>query len=152
MSLYAERLSDAATTQQAEPAALPQFGERRQEKNTAQPVPGLPEAGTDIMTPKARKKIAAKAGRRKESMLRTYLFLFALGFVAMIYITHIFATEKLLQQVSAAEQELERVQMIHDARMLRYEQLTGPSAVFERATELGFEHAGPADYVIERGR
>lgn len=105
-----------------------------------------------VLTQAAVKKKAARKQKKKAGTLTVYSLLFAAGLLAMLYITHQFAMQKLLEEVGAAQRELDRVQMIHEARVLRYEQLTGPSEVFSRARELGFEHAGPADYVIERRR
>lgn len=128
------------------------YGERKSAP-VQEPVPAaaaLPEA--PVMTPAATRKQTAAAKKGKVSALTVYACLLAFGIFAMMYITHTFAMQQLVQDVSAAQRELERAEMLHERRVLQYEQLTGPSEVFSRARELGFVHVGPADFVIERGR
>ncbi len=74
-----------------------------------------------------------------------------IGVAGFIYITHVFTTQNLLQDVNEVRLEYDKVRSIHETRVLDFEQITGPAAVFSRARELGYEQSGPADYIIIRG-
>ncbi|MCH8486356.1 MAG: hypothetical protein LAT75_05785 [Candidatus Cyclonatronum sp.] len=151
MSSYVERtpFSPSQAGKAYEPFAgnpASVFGERM-------PVADTPAKPQDtFITAAAAKKQAAKKQEKKSGVLKIYGILFAVGLLAMAYITHQYAMQQLLDEVGQSQRELDRVQMIHEARVLRYQQLTGPSEVFSRARAQGFEHIGPADFVIERGR
>lgn len=156
MSSYVERSPFNPLPSRDEPAAASAasglYGERKPSpaQKTEAATADIPDV--PVMTHAAMRKKAAAQRKVRGSALTIYACLFAFGIFAMMYITHTFAMQQLVQDVSAAQRELERVEMLHERRVLQYEQLTGPSEVFSRARALGFEHVGPADFVIERGR
>ncbi len=102
-----------------------------------------------------------RAGKRKLPFAGTLPFSIApgklilwslvAGVCGFAYITHVFTTQQLLQEVNEVRLEHDKVKNVHEDQLLTYEQLTGPAAVFTRARTLGYEQSGPADYVIIRG-
>ena len=53
-------------------------------------------------------------------------FTLVAAFLGFIYLTHVFATQKLLGQVHQLQEEYEQSQQLHDDLKLRYNQMTGP--------------------------
>lgn len=85
--------------------------------------------------------------RFKPSMLML-LSLIISGF-GFIYLTHVFATQKLLKEVQALETEFSKTRHTYEELKLRYDRLIGPVEIYEKATNAGFINGGPADYIIE---
>lgn len=73
------------------------------------------------------------------------LILGALGFA---YLTHVFATQSLLEDVQALENEYNKARQTHDELKLQYDRLIGPAEIYDKAQEAGFINGGPADYII----
>lgn len=71
-----------------------------------------------------------------------------LGVFGFAYLTHVFATQKLLQEVQQLESEYNKTRQIHDELKLKYDRMIGPAEIYEKAKEQGFENGGPADKVI----
>lgn len=69
----------------------------------------------------------------------------ALGFA---YLTHVFATQKLLQEVQALENKYNKARQTHDELKLQYDRLIGPAEIYDKAQVAGFINGGPADYTI----
>ncbi|MCH8567873.1 MAG: hypothetical protein LAT67_06405 [Balneolales bacterium] len=91
--------------------------------------------------PKKRKMVSFAPGKM-------VLWSLLLGVCGYAYITHVFTTQQLLQEVSQVQREYSRVQMIYEDRSLTFDRMTGPADIFLRARELGYQDSGPADYVI----
>jgi hypothetical protein len=77
------------------------------------------------------------------------LWSFIVGLFGFLYITHVFTTQKTLQQVSDIRLEHERLRIIYEDKALTYEQLIGPAQIYERAKSLGFIDSSPHDKVLE---
>ena len=73
------------------------------------------------------------------------LIIGALGFA---YITHVFATQRLLREVQQLETEYNKARQQHDELKLQYDRLVGPAEIYEKAKQQGFVNGGPADHVI----
>ena len=71
------------------------------------------------------------------------------GLIGFTYLTHVFATQKLLQEVQALEKEYNSVRQIHDGLKLEYDRMIGPAEIYEKAKKAGFINYGPADYTIK---
>lgn len=71
-----------------------------------------------------------------------------LGIIGFTYLTHVFATQKLLQEVQVLEKEYNNARQIHDGLKLQYDRLIGPAEIYEKAREAGFINYEPADYTI----
>lgn len=70
------------------------------------------------------------------------------GVLGFAYLTHVFATQKLLQEVQALENEYNKARQTHDELKLQYDRLIGPAEIYDKAQEAGFINGGPADYTI----
>lgn len=71
-----------------------------------------------------------------------------IGAFGFAYLTHVFATQKLLQEVQALEQEYNKARQMHDELKLRYDRMVGPAEIYQQAKEQGFINGGPADKII----
>ncbi len=73
----------------------------------------------------------------------------AIGVAGYFYLTHLFATQAVYDEVQRLEQEHEAAQRIYQDRQLTYDRMTGPVQIYQRAGELGFIHGDAADPTIE---
>jgi len=76
------------------------------------------------------------------------LGIFVLGLFGFFYLSHVFATQKLLREVQQLEQEFNKARTTHDELKLRYDRMVGPAEIYEKAKNMGFVNGGPADQVI----
>lgn len=72
-----------------------------------------------------------------------------MGLLGVVYLNHVFATQKLLEEVNQLEAEYNQVKRMHDDYRLRYDRMIGPAEIYERAKNRGFINGGPAEKVIE---
>lgn len=100
---------------------------------------------------KPNKKIGQRTGIKLSSFKPAKIIAFTLvtAFLGFIYLTHVFATQKLLGQVHQLQEEYEQSQQLHDDLKLRYNRMTGPVNIYRKAKDLGFINAGPADQILE---
>ena len=100
---------------------------------------------------KANKKIGQRTGIKLSSFKSAKIIAFTVvaAFLGFIYLTHVFATQKLLGQVHELQKEYEQSQQVHDDLKLRYNRMTGPVNIYRNDRELGFINAGPADQILE---
>lgn len=101
---------------------------------------------------RSRKKVDSQ-GLPKSSMPKIkpgmmILLSLIIGAIGFAYLTHVFATQKLLQEVQALESEYNKARQTHDELKLEYDQLIGPAEIYEKAQNAGFINGGPADYII----
>lgn len=73
----------------------------------------------------------------------------AMGLLGILYLNHVFATQKLLQEVNQLEREYNQVKRMHDDYRLTYDRMIGPAEIYEKAKSRGFINGGPAEKVIE---
>lgn len=71
-----------------------------------------------------------------------------LGTLGIAYISHVFATQELLQDVQKLERKYKHTKRAHDRYRLKYDQMIGPAAIYENAKKAGFVNGGPAEKVI----
>lgn len=74
------------------------------------------------------------------------LIIGALGFA---YLTHVFATQRLLEEVQTLENEYNKARQTHDELKLQYDRMVGPAEIYDKAQASGFINGGPAEYIIE---
>ena len=79
---------------------------------------------------------------------RMILYTIILGALGFAYLTHVFATQKLLEEVQILENEYNKARQQHDELKLQYDRMVGPAEIYEKAKEQGFVNGGPADKVI----
>jgi hypothetical protein len=73
---------------------------------------------------------------------------FLIGICGIIYISHVFSTQQTLTEVNQLENEYNKALRIYQEKRLTYERMTGPKEIYQKARELGFVNAGPADQII----
>tara|TARA_R110000868_G_scaffold259361_3_gene517215 strand:+ start:43684 stop:44100 length:417 start_codon:yes stop_codon:yes gene_type:complete len=96
-----------------------------------------------------RPKVAQKStGLPKIKPGKVILATIIIGVFGFAYLTHVFATQKLLQEVQILEQEYNKVRQMNDELKLRYDRMVGPAEIYQKAKEQGFINGGPADKVI----
>lgn len=95
-----------------------------------------------------------KNGKKKKIPLpdikpwKVILFSIAIGALGVLYLSHVFATQELLQEVQQLEQEYKKVKRAHDNYRLTFDRMTGPADIYQKAKQQGFINGGPADKVI----
>lgn len=112
----------------------------------------------DIASPSPTSAKAAKRSAKKGTSARTgfptikpgkvILATFLIGVIGFAYLTHVFATQRLLQEVQQMEKEYNQARQIHDELKLSYDRMVGPAEIYSKAKEQGFVNGGPADKVI----
>lgn len=97
-----------------------------------------------------RKKTEAKGKINLPTITpwKVILTSFLIGICGILYITHVFSTQQLLQEVQQLENEFNKASRVHAERRLAYDRMVGPKEIYQRAREQGFINAGPADEVI----
>ncbi len=73
----------------------------------------------------------------------------AIGGVGMLYLHHLFATRKLLNNVQQMENKYQQVKRQHKRYKLKYERMIGPAEITKEAKKLGFINGGPAKKIIK---
>lgn len=104
---------------------------------------GKPPASAPKVTPKKEK------GFSRIAPWKIILTTILIGIGGYFYLTHLFATQEIYQEVRQLEQEYETARRVYDERRLMYERMTGPARIYSRAGELGFIHGSAGDTVIE---
>lgn len=103
-------------------------------------------------TKKARKNAtrdkATQSGLPKIKPGKVILITILLGALGFAYLTHVFSTQRLLQEVQQLESEYNKARQMHDELKLRYDRMVGPAEIYEKAKEQGFINGGPSDKVI----
>lgn len=72
----------------------------------------------------------------------------ALGVFGVLYISHVFRTQRLLRDVQKMEQRYNKAKRRHDEYKLTYDRMIGPAEIYNKAKEQGFINGGPAEKVI----
>lgn len=114
-------------------------------KHTAQKKNSTPNAS-------ASPKTKSPKGLPKLKPGKVILATFILGIIGFTYLTHVFATQALLEEVQQLEQEYNLTRQLHDELRLRYDRMVGPAEIYQKAKEQGFVNGGAADKVIEVNR
>lgn len=97
---------------------------------------------------KKKDAIPKGAGFPKVKPGKIILATIILGIFGFAYLTHVFATQRLLQEVQTLEKEYNKTRQMYDELQLRYDRMVGPAEIYEKAKQQGFENGSPADKVI----
>jgi cell division protein FtsL len=119
-------------------------------RKVPQPDLTLSPSSTKSAKPKNNKKVGASKAvfpSLKPSMV--ILASIIIGVFGFAYLTHVFATQKLLREVQLMESEYNKARQQYDELKLQYDRLVGPAEIYKKAKEQGFINGGPADNVIE---
>lgn len=71
-----------------------------------------------------------------------------LGGLGLLYLTHVFATQKLLNETHQLEAQFNKSRSQFDELKLQYERMIGPAEIYQKAEAQGFINGGPAEKVI----
>lgn len=112
----------------------------------------------DIASPSPSSAKAGKRSAKQGTLARTgfpaikpgkvILATILIGAFGFAYLTHVFATQRLLQEVQQMEKQYNKARQIHDELKLSYDRMVGPAEIYSKAKEQGFINGGPADKVI----
>ena len=114
----------------------------------------LPDKESPSPSPKRKRKAAKSTSKMVKNRIRgispwkVILATVLIGAFGFLYLTHVFATQKLLEEVQLLESEYNKARTQHDALKLQYDRLVGPADIYNKAEEAGFVNGGPADKVI----
>lgn len=72
-----------------------------------------------------------------------------LGGIGILYLHHVFATQRLLQKVQAMEKQHKQAQRRYKKVRMKYYRLTGPVNITTKAKKMGFVNGGPAKRIIK---
>lgn len=72
----------------------------------------------------------------------------AAGAFGIAYIHHGFQMQEQLNRVEALENQMERTRRVFAEKQIRYDRLTGPKEIYQKAQEAGFVSSGPANQSI----
>ena len=75
----------------------------------------------------------------KVSTARFALVVFLLASIFTLYITHVYATQDVLDELQALRRENLRLHLQHNTLTGAFDHVTGPSVVYQRAAEIGLE-------------
>lgn len=93
-------------------------------------------------------KPASKVGLPKIKPWKVILGSVIIGIFGLLYLTHVFSTQRLLEEVQTLEAEYNRARAQYDELKLRYDRMVGPAEIYRKAEGQGFINGGPADKVI----
>lgn len=71
-----------------------------------------------------------------------------IGLAGLLYLNHVFQTQKLLQQVNQLENQYNKTKRIYTDTKYTYDRMIGPAEVYNKASKLGLVSGNPADQVI----
>jgi len=72
-----------------------------------------------------------------------------IGALGVLYLNHVFATQKLLQDVQKLQRKYNQAKRLHNDYKLTYDRMIGPAEIYQKAKKKGFINGGPAEKVIE---
>ena len=93
-------------------------------------------------------KANSKIGIPKVKPWKVIVGSIIIGALGLLYLTHVFSTQRLLDEVQTLEAEYNRARAQYDELKLRYDRMIGPAEIYRKAEEQGFVNGGPADKVI----
>lgn len=96
--------------------------------------------------PSAKKQ--KKLSLPRPSAWKVILCAVVIGALGVLYLSHVFATQQLLEEVQQLEQEYIQAKRHHADYRLTYDRMIGPKEIYQKAKEQGFINGGPADKVI----
>jgi len=115
----------------------------------------LPDKESPTSSPSGKRSLGKQAGKSVKKSIqeikpwKVILATIVIGVFGFLYLTHVFATQKLLEEVQMLEGEYNKVRTQHDALKLQYDRMIGPAEIYNKAEQAGFINGGPADKLIE---
>ncbi|MEX0779552.1 MAG: hypothetical protein WD491_01615 [Balneolales bacterium] len=124
-----------------------ELNRRRVEK----PLYGLKsyKADGDKATHAVKKKSPSTIKVPKVAPWKMILITMALSVVGFVYLTHVFATQEILEEVTELRRAHETAKRSHAEYSLTYDRKTGPAEITNKASTRGFIYGGAADPIIQ---
>lgn len=109
-----------------------------------------PENGMSSVKTKTgtSRKNSTKIGIPKIKPWKVIIGSIIIGALGLLYLTHVFATQQLLEEVQLMEAEYNRARAQYDELKLQYDRMVGPAEIYRKAEQQGFVNGGPADKVL----
>lgn len=95
------------------------------------------------------KKKDSKLSLPNISPWKVILGVILLGGLGILYLHHVFATQKLLNKVQTMEQTYQQSKRNYKLVRMKYDRLTGPIKITKEAKSMGFIDGGPAQKIIK---
>lgn len=121
-------------------------GKKKARSNTSFKSNGSGNYGQRIKSDKEKKKKLSLPNIKPWKVIVGALIIGALG---VLYLNHVFATQKLLQDVQKLQRKYNQAKRLHNDYKLEYDRMIGPSEIYQKAKQKGFVNGGPAEKVIE---
>ncbi len=115
------------------------------------PRPDITSPSSSPRGKRSAPRITSKSVKKRIRDIKPWKVILAtllIGACGFLYLTHVFATQKLLEEVQLLEAEYNKARSQHDALKLQYDRMVGPAEIYQKAEEAGFINGGPADKVI----
>lgn len=112
------------------------------------PLPDNKSSSAKNKRAKSASNANTKIGLPKVKPWKVIIGSIIIGALGLLYLTHVFATQRLLEEVQTLEAEYNRSRAQYDELRLRYDRMVGPAEIYRKAEEQGFVNGGPADKVI----
>ncbi|HYW35916.1 MAG TPA: hypothetical protein VE868_10950 [Balneolaceae bacterium] len=71
-----------------------------------------------------------------------------IGGLGILYLNHVFATKRLLNDVQKMQQQYKQAKRRHAKYRMKYDRMTGPTEITKKAKKMGFINGGPAKKII----
>lgn len=71
-----------------------------------------------------------------------------LGLIGLLYLTQIFQTQKIYQEVNALQRKYNSAEHTYMDAKYTYDRITGPAEVYHKAKQMGLVNGGPPNQVI----
>ena len=88
----------------------------------------------------------SKIGLPKIKPWKVIIGSIVIGILGLGYLTHVFSTQQLLEEVQALEAEYNKTRAQYDELKLRYDRMIGPAEIYRKAEGQGFINGGPVDH------
>jgi len=121
-------------------------GNKKTRPNTSFKSNGNGNYGQRVKSDKEKKKKLSLPNIKPWKVIVGAMVLGALG---VLYLNHVFATQKLLQDVQKMQRKYNQAKRLHNDYKLKYDRMIGPAEIYQKAKEKGFVNGGPAEKVIE---
>jgi len=111
----------------------------------------IPENGSSGKKSGGRATKRSKAGKMGLPKVKPWKVIvgsIVVGILGLAYLTHVFSTQQLLEEVQAMEAEYNKTRAQYDELKLRYDRMIGPAEIYRKAESQGFVNGGPVDEVI----
>lgn len=131
-----------STSRQEKPAT----GARYRQSRTGVYSPARGRVQSTYAKEPAKKRKASEFPKIRpwKVMLGSVLF----GIAGLLYLNHVFYTQKLLNDVNHLQQKYDQAERIYNDRKFTYDRMIGPTTIYREARKLGMITGGPPDHIL----